>query len=132
MIAKNQKTGSPMSLCLMDIDDFYELNDNINHDCGDHLLIDFSKSLLKNIRMFVSSRYGGGEFTMLMANLNAEKAARFTNDFRNFISTQPINHQNNKIDITLSAGVFEIDNDDFSTALTSCYQSLRKAKKTGS
>lgn len=131
MIAENQKIGTVMSLCLMGIDNFNELNDNLGHDCGDHLLIEFSKSLLKNIGMFVSSRYGGGEFAILMPKLTAEAAARLADDFRDFISTQPINYKDNKIDITLSAGVCEIENDDFSAALTSSYQSLRKAKKQG-
>jgi diguanylate cyclase (GGDEF)-like protein len=81
--------------------------------------------------MFISSRYGGGEFAILMPKLTAEKAARLTDDFRDFISTQPIAYKNNKIDITLSAGVCEIENGDFSAALTSSYQSLRKAKKQG-
>ncbi len=131
MIAENKKVGVVMSLCLMGIDNFNELNDNLGHDCGDHLLIEFSKSLSKNIGMFVSSRYGGGEFAILMPKLTAEKAARLADDFRDFISTQPIAYKDNKIDITLSAGVCEIENGDFSAALASSYQSLRKAKKQG-
>ncbi len=131
MITENQKIGTVMSLCLMGIDNFNELNDNLGHDCGDHLLIEFSKSLSKNIGMFISSRYGGGEFAILMPKLTAEKAARLADDFRDFISTQPIAYKNNKIDITLSAGVCEIENGDFSAALTSSYQCLRKAKKQG-
>ena len=131
MIADNQKTGAAMSLCLMGIDNFNELNDNLGHDCGDHILIEFSKSLSKNIGMFVSSRYGGGEFAILMPKLTAEKAARLADDFRDFISSQPIKYNDSKIDITLSAGVCEIENGDFSSALTSSYQSLRKAKKQG-
>jgi len=131
MIADNQKTGAVMSLCLMGIDNFNELNDNLGHDCGDHILIEFSKSLSKNIGMFISSRYGGGEFAILMPKLTAEKAARLADDFRDFISSQPIKYNDSKIDITLSAGVCEIENGDFSSALTSSYQSLRKAKKQG-
>ena len=131
MIAENQKIGTVMSLCLMGIDNFNELNDNLGHDCGDHLLIEFSKSLSKNIGMFVSARYGGGEFAILMPKLTAEKAARLADDFRDFISSQPIDYNDRKIDITLSAGVCEIENGDFSAALTSSYQSLRKAKKQG-
>jgi diguanylate cyclase (GGDEF)-like protein len=131
MITENQKIGTVMSLCLMGIDNFNELNDNLGHDCGDHLLIEFSKSVTKNIGMFVSSRYGGGEFAILMPKMTAEKAARLADDFRDFISTQPIAYKDNKIDITLSAGVCEIENGDFSAAITSSYQCLRKAKKQG-
>ena len=131
MIVENQKIGIVMSLCLMGVDNFNSLNDSHGHDCGDHLLIEFSKSLSTNIGMFVSARYGGGEFALLMPKFTAEKAARLTDDFRDFISTQPINYNNEKIDLTLSAGVCEIENGNFAAALSSSYQSLRKAKKQG-
>ena len=131
MIVENEKIGAVMSLCLMGVDNFNDINDNLGHDCGDHLLIEFSKSLSSNIGMFVASRYGGGEFALLMPKLTAEKAARLTDDFRDFISTQAINYDGNKIDITISAGACEIEHGDFSAALASSYQSLRKAKKQG-
>ena len=131
MIAENKKLGATMSLCMMAIDNFNNINDELGHDCGDHLLVEFSKSLTSNIGMFVSSRYGGGEFAILMPKFTAEKAARLTDDFRDFTSTQAIPYRDEKIGITLSAGVCEIENDDFSAALASCYQSLRRATKQG-
>lgn len=131
MIAENKKLGVTMSLCMMGIDNFNNINDELGHDCGDHLLIEFSKSLTTNIGMFVSARYGGGEFAVLMPKFTAEKAARLTDEFRDFTSTQAIAYRDEKVDITFSAGVCEIENDDFSAALASCYQSLRKAKKQG-
>jgi len=131
MITENAKTGAVMSLCMMGVDNFNDINDNLGHDCGDHLLIEFSKSLSSNIGMFVASRYGGGEFALLMPKLTAEKAARLTDDFRDFVSTQAINYDGNKIDITISAGACEIEHGDFPAALASSYRSLRKAKKQG-
>ncbi|RLA39289.1 MAG: diguanylate cyclase response regulator [Gammaproteobacteria bacterium] len=131
MIAENKKLGVTMSLCMMGIDNFNNIYDELGHDCGDHLLIEFSKSLTTNIGMFVSARYGGGEFAVLMPKFTAEKAARLTDEFRDFTSTQAIAYRDEKVDITFSAGVCEIENDDFSAALASCYQSLRKAKKQG-
>ena len=131
MIAENTKLGTTMSLCIMAIDNFNNINDDLGHDCGDHLLIEFSKSLTTNIGMFVASRYGGGEFAVLMPKFTAEKAARFTDEFRDFTSTQPIAYKDQKIEITLSAGICEIANGNFDAAIESSYQSLRKAKKQG-
>ena len=131
MIVENEKLGITMALCIMGIDNFNEINDRLGHDCGDHLLIEFSKSLTTNIGMFISSRFGGGEFGILMPKFTAEKAARLTDEFRDFTSTQTITYGDKKIDITLSAGICEIENGDFPTALESSYQSLRKAKKQG-
>jgi len=131
LITENDKTGTTTSLCMMSIDNFNDINDELGHDCGDHLLIEFSKSLTTNIGMFLSSRYGGGEFVLLMPNFSAEKAARLSDDFRDFISTQPIIYKDKEINITLSAGICEIENGDLSAALTSNYQSLHRAKKQG-
>lgn len=66
-----------------------------------------------------------------MPKLTAEKAARLIDDFRDFVSTEAINYNDKKIDITISAGLCEIENSDFSAALASSYKSLRKAKKQG-
>jgi len=131
LITENDKNGTTTSLCMMSIDKFNDINDEFGHDCGDHLLIEFSKSLTTNIGMFLSSRYGGGEFALLMQNFSAEKAARLSDEFRDFISTQAINYQDREIEITLSAGVCEIENGDFTAALSSNYQSLHRAKKQG-
>jgi len=131
MIVENEKLGVTMALSMMAIDNFNDINDKFGHDCGDHLLMEFSKSLTTNLGMFIASRYGGGEFAILMPKFTAEKAARLADDFRDFISTQAVVYNDNKIDITLSAGVSEIENGDFSAALSSSYQSLRKAKKQG-
>ncbi|MBL4782082.1 MAG: diguanylate cyclase [Porticoccaceae bacterium] len=131
MIAENEKLGITMALCMIGIDNFNDINDKLGHDCGDHLLIEFSKSLTTNIGMFVSSRYGGGEFAVLMPKFTAEKAARLADEFRDFTSTQAIVYRDEEINITLSAGVCEIENGDFPAALESSYQSLRKAKKQG-
>jgi len=129
LITENDKAGTTTSLCIISIDKFNDINDEFGHDCGDHILIEFAKSLTTNIGMFLSSRYGGGEFALLMPNFTAEKAARLSDEFRDFISTQTISYEDKKINITLSAGVCEIENGDFPAALSSNYQSLRRAKK---
>ena len=131
IIVKNNKIGATMALCMMGVDNYHETNEEQGHDCGDHLLLEFSKSLLTNLGMFTSSRYGGGEFAILMPKFTAEKAARLIDDFLDFISTQVINYKDQDINITISAGVCEIENNDFPAALETSYQSLRKAKKQG-
>ena len=131
MIVENNNLGTTMSLCIMAIDNFNKINDELGHDCGDHLLIEFAKSLTSNIGMFVSARYGGGEFALLMPKLTAEKAAKLIDEFRDFTSTQAIPYRDKKFNFTLSAGICEIENSSFSSALASSYKSLRRAKKQG-
>lgn len=81
--------------------------------------------------MFVSARYGGGEFALLMPKFTADKAAKLIEEFRDFTSTQAIPYQDKNINITISAGICEIENGDFPAALASSYKSLRRAKKQG-
>ncbi len=78
------ETGQPLSLALLDIDDFKKYNDLYGHIPGDQLLKEFGH-LLKKIadeRSFIVSRYGGEEFTILMPNTNRNEAFYFVNDLR--------------------------------------------------
>ncbi|MGG5255397.1 bifunctional diguanylate cyclase/phosphohydrolase [Neobacillus sp. SM06] len=88
LLEKNVKfaneTGHPLSLALLDIDDFKKYNDLYGHIPGDQLLKEFGH-LLKKIadeRNFIVARYGGEEFTILMPNTNRNEAFHFVNDLR--------------------------------------------------
>ncbi len=64
----------PQTLCLIDIDNFKQLNDSYGHDVGDRALVAFG--LLQ--RAFRASdifcRYGGEEFAVLLGNCSLDNA----------------------------------------------------------
>ena len=72
--AKNLK--SPMSLAIIDLDDFKEINDTFGHLEGDQVLLHFTNLLkqhLKDGEAYIS-RYGGDEFAIIFPTASKELA----------------------------------------------------------
>ena len=75
-IARAERTGEPLTLVMLDLDHFKQINDTHGHQTGDDLLRHVATSLLANCReMDVPARYGGEEFAVLLANCGPEEAA---------------------------------------------------------
>jgi diguanylate cyclase (GGDEF)-like protein len=74
------RTGTPLVLAFVDVDDLKGVNDNQGHLAGDRLLQRVGETLRANVRPYdVIVRYGGDELVCAMPNLNAAEAReRFT------------------------------------------------------
>jgi diguanylate cyclase (GGDEF)-like protein len=83
-VAVAKESDKPLSVVLLDIDDFKKYNDLYGHIQGDHLLQEFGSLLKKEAESqnYVVSRYGGEEFSILMPNTNRQKAFMFMNELR--------------------------------------------------
>ncbi|MGM1022047.1 MAG: bifunctional diguanylate cyclase/phosphohydrolase [Bacillota bacterium] len=81
-IARTHNT--PLSLALIDIDDFKKYNDHFGHLKGDQLLGFLGEILKKETSdsNIIVSRYGGEEFTLLMPDYTAEQAYEIVNAIR--------------------------------------------------
>ena len=72
MVAASKQTSTPLSLAMVDIDHFKQINDTHGHPVGDRVLICVAQKLAKAVRQTdVVARYGGEEFAMLLANVGA-------------------------------------------------------------
>jgi diguanylate cyclase (GGDEF)-like protein len=69
-IARAQRYGLPLSLLMIDIDDFKQFNDRFGHPAGDMVLTAVGQVLGANIRagVDIAARYGGEEFTIVLPN----------------------------------------------------------------
>ncbi len=69
-IARAQRYGLPLSLLMIDIDDFKHFNDRFGHPAGDLVLAEVGRILATQIRtgVDIASRYGGEEFTIVLPN----------------------------------------------------------------
>lgn len=69
-ISRSQRYKTPLSLLLMDIDDFKKVNDRYGHDCGDAVLKQFAARLRSVFRQEDNvARYGGEEFAALLPGI---------------------------------------------------------------
>jgi PleD family two-component response regulator len=69
-LARAQRYGTPVSLLMIDIDDFKGLNDTWGHQAGDEVLRELGHVLADQLRQDVDvpARYGGEEFALILPN----------------------------------------------------------------
>jgi len=73
--AKHLRTENPLSLIILDVDRFKNLNDKYGHTAGDHVLRILAEVLQRSSNVGeYPARYGGEEFVIVLPNVGAEHA----------------------------------------------------------
>lgn len=76
-VDRSMRHQGPLALCLLDIDHFKRYNDSHGHLCGDAVLAELGRIILRCIRESDSAyRYGGEEFFLILPATCREEAAR--------------------------------------------------------
>jgi diguanylate cyclase (GGDEF)-like protein len=74
--ARAGRTGTPLSVLMIDLDDFKRINDEHGHQAGDRVLRAIAGALRSAVRSSdVVARYGGDEFVVLMPDTDGPEAA---------------------------------------------------------
>lgn len=123
--------NSPISIAVLDIDFFKQINDNYGHDAGDDVLKIFSAQVNESLGRFLVARAGGEEFFVLMAGLNNQQACALIDKLRQVISSSPIEVPDNDIYITFSAGVCSSLHQTIDEQIALADQYLYRAKEAG-
>ena len=109
-IARTARENTSLSLLMVDIDHFKEINDKFGHSCGDIVLQKFAKCLANNIRQYDKvGRYGGDEFIICLPNTSYEKAHEIAERLRKTIEEYEVECNKEKIKITASIGLVTYD-----------------------
>ena len=122
-----------LSVIILDIDNFKNFNDNFGHSLGDQVI----KSTANNITSCVRStdivfRYGGEEFVALLSNTSVEGAVFLAERIRKKIESSIINFEDQNINVTVSLGVSELnENEQNASFFSRADKALYEAKKTG-
>jgi diguanylate cyclase (GGDEF)-like protein len=86
-MSRAKRTGEPLSLILIDIDDFKQLNDRYGHSVGDAVLRKVSDVMSREVRdMDLLARYGGEEFALLASQTTLEGAVALAEKLRIAVS----------------------------------------------
>ncbi|WP_040727011.1 GGDEF domain-containing protein [Thiomicrorhabdus sp. Kp2] len=126
---------SALSVVMVDIDHFKNINDNYGHLVGDKAIILIS-SILKNILRDgdIVVRYGGEEFLMILQAANSKDAANVSERIRHQVQDTVFKDGEQQIPMTVSIGVCaypEAEVIDEVQLIDKADQALYQAKQTG-
>ena len=130
LIEENIRYRQPLSISMLDIDNFKKANDEYGHLFGDEVLIKISNSIESCLRKTdMVGRYGGEEFLVLFAHINLKGAIESVERIIKNIENLKWEKENFKI--TISAGVCEKKDEDITTLIKKADELLYAAKKKG-
>lgn len=108
-VSRYRRFNHPVSVVLVDLDGFKEINDDLGHGAGDDTLRDMSDILLRYSRgINVICRYGGDEFAVLLVETSKAGAKLYADRIRQVLSTHRFAHGRR---LTASFGIASLPED---------------------
>ena len=105
-IARAEREQTPISVVILDMDNFKQFNDTYGHKCGDVVLQFFANFLVDHTRRGdIVCRYGGEEFVILMPNAPLETGYERADAWCQDFSETAIEYEGMRLSTTFSAGV---------------------------
>jgi diguanylate cyclase (GGDEF)-like protein len=134
-LERNTRSGTPTTLCMLDIDGFKQVNDVYGHPAGDKVLRTIAERIGMSLRADdLFGRYGGEEFLVLFEH-SPDDVVAVVDRLRVMAMAEPVLIGENWVSLTLSAGVaVSLPKENpmtFSELLLSADQALYEAKNTG-
>jgi diguanylate cyclase (GGDEF)-like protein len=132
LLLENAKRGAiRLSLGMIDIDKFKDINDTYGHQIGDLALKHVSKSLQHNFRKAdLVARIGGEEFAVLAINADGAMGYQLFDRLRQNLEKNPLVVNSKTIPITISIGLTHIVQNELTLMLQKADEYLYKAKST--
>ncbi len=125
----------PLTVLMVDIDDFKVINDTYGHSVGDETLFHISRSIHKELRETdILGRYGGDEFIVMLSETGIEQAQGIADRLCQQLRYIKIKGSTkSKPEITASIGIAGLDaaHDRFPNLLNHADQALYAAKAAG-
>jgi diguanylate cyclase len=133
-ITRAKQYNIPLTLALIDLDFFKEINDQYGHPAGDAVLSWYAQHGLPIFRHYdMIARYGGEEFAVLFPGTTAEGAGRAIAKLREHVARKTCTYEDEIITVpTFSAGLATYrDDEDGESLIKRADQALYRAKEHG-
>lgn len=124
----------PMSVFMLDIDEFKRVNDTYGHAIGDQVLQGVAECCRQELRgVDVLGRYGGDEFAAVLSETGLPAAYQVAERLRKSIAQRALDTKAGQVTVTVSLGVAVLDDEHLApeTLLDHADQALYVAKQSG-
>ncbi|MFO7665099.1 MAG: diguanylate cyclase [Desulfobacterales bacterium] len=133
-LARLKRENSPLTILMVDIDHFKNINDTYGHQIGDDVLQSLGNALKTSVRAGdIVCRYGGEEFILIFPGMNATNGRTQAEKLRVMIASQTVSGRDQLISVTISIGgsVFPHDGNSSDELISVADLALYRAKQTG-
>lgn len=129
--AKVARYGRPLSIIMLDIDNFKAVNDTFGHRAGDEVILSVAHAIMACIRKTdVAGRYGGEEFLVLLPETDLASAKVVAEKIRSTVAQ--LSFEIKDLAITISAGVAEAQQgESYEAFINRADANLYRAKRSG-
>jgi diguanylate cyclase (GGDEF)-like protein len=135
MLGLMRRSSSKLTVIMLDIDKFKNVNDTYGHQVGDEVIIKLAQTLQEHTRKSdVICRLGGEEFLVLLPETDIEGAMLKAETFRTEVEKLRMTLADEvELTFTISLGVSEvwIDEENFDAAMSRADAALYEAKESG-
>jgi two-component system, cell cycle response regulator len=134
-ITQSSRYQRPLSLCMLDIDNFKTVNDRWGHPAGDLVIAEIARLTKKTLRTSdCSARYGGEEFSLIMPETSAPVAFRVCERLRGMVEKHRFVYHQNSFEVTISIGLADYTQNTAATCeefIARADSALYQAKRLG-
>lgn len=128
-VSRASRRNTPLSIVMVDIDHFKRVNDTHGHGMGDRVLVEVSKAISQQLRLYDHAiRWGGEEFLIVLPETPGFRAVTVAERLRAAVAAirnPPCPS------VTISAGVAEVRSGEVAAALAEADAALYRAKSAG-
>jgi len=130
-VARSLRYGAPLTLLLLDVDQFKGVNDQFGHAAGDRALQRVADSLRSSCRQTdLAARYGGDEFALLLPETTGESGLQLAQRIAVMLRNEPLDGPADP-PVTLSIGVAQLAPGERVAALSRRADQVLYQAKTG-
>ena len=129
---RGKRYKQPVSLLMLDVDNFKQVNDQHGHPVGNQVLHALSDLMVKHVRSVdLVARYGGEEFGIVLPSTRKSDALVVAEKIRLLVQDTPFIRGLVKITISIGVSAFPEDGRDEEQLVYRADQALLRAKQSG-
>jgi two-component system, cell cycle response regulator len=105
-LERDRRAENPLSVVMLDLDHFKDINDHHGHLTGDAVLRETARRMRAGLRSYdMVGRYGGEEFMIVLPGCDAASARKLAERVRHALADRPVDTAEGPVSVTCSLGV---------------------------